>query len=216
MNNRVSKESLRNSEPSAGATAAYSGPVILIGSSTGGVEALEVLLESIPATAPPILITQHMPHSFLESFGKRLNARFPGDISLAKSGELLSPGMVRIAPSEGGHLLISGRGPFRSVIEPGGLVSGHRPSVDELFSSAVPLARRICAALLTGMGRDGASGLAKLRKAGAFTVAQDEATSVVYGMPRAAIELGAARQVLPLPEIGQVLLQHAQRLAALK
>lgn len=205
-----------NSVAPSSSAHAYTGPVILLGASTGGVEALERVLISIPKEAPPILITQHMPQSFLRSLASRFDSRFAPDVDLAKHGENLRPGVVRIAPSDGGHLRLVGSGPFSCSIEPGDLISGHRPSVDALFRSAVPNARKICAALLTGMGRDGADGLMGLFAAGAFTVAQDRDTSVVHGMPGAAIALGAAKKVLPIDEIGAALLKQARGISVLR
>ncbi len=188
----------------------YNGAVIFIGSSTGGVDALEKVIQVFPEDCPPVLITQHMPHSFLQSFANRLNARFSPDIALAKEGEVLRPGKIRIASADGGHLIVTGRGPYRCGVEPGGLISGHCPSVDVLFQSGLQISERICAALLTGMGRDGASGMLQLSKEGAETIAQDQKTSVVHGMPGAAIELGGARQVLPIDEIGKALLKQTR------
>ena len=194
----------------------YTGPIILLGASTGGVEALERVLVAFPKEAPPIVITQHMPQSFLRSLAARFDNRFAPDVALARHGESLKPGLVRIAPSDGGHLRITGSGPYSCSIEPGDLISGHRPSVDALFRSAIPSARKVCAALLTGMGRDGADGLLGLFQAGAFTIAQDRETSIVHGMPGAAIGLGAAKKVLPIDGIGAALLKQARGIGVLR
>lgn len=195
--------------------AVYKGAIIFIGSSTGGVDALEKVIDAFQIDTPPVLITQHMPHSFLRSFASRLNARFSPDIALAKEGEVLKPGKIRIASADGGHLIVTGKGPYRCGLEPGGLVSGHCPSVDVLFRSGLPISERVCAALLTGMGRDGADGMLQLSQAGAQTIAQDQKTSVVHGMPGAAIELGGAKQVLPIGEIGKALLKQTRRVGGL-
>lgn len=179
--------------------------ILLIGSSTGGVEALFTVLRRFPANCPPTFITQHIPANFSASFASRLNAHCAPTVCEAKDGLQLKPGMVVIAPGGDTHLEV---GPGLSCnLTMGDRVSGHRPSVDQLFSSALPYAKRIAAALLTGMGRDGAEGLKKLHDAGARTFAQDEETCVVFGMPKAAIELGAADRVCALPMIAPSLLR---------
>ena len=177
------------------------GKFLLLGSSTGGVDALETILGEFPENCPPTLITQHMPASFLASFAGRLDKRFRPRICLGTHCAQLSPGTVYLAPGGEYHLALSRKEPFQCSLISGEKVSGHRPSVDVLFSSAIPFASQAVAVLLTGMGRDGADGLLRLREAGAHCAAQDEATSIVYGMPRAARELGAAEVVLPLERI---------------
>ena len=122
----------------------------------------------------------------------------------------MQPGTIYVAGGSDGHLRLTGGDALRCQISPGPAVSGHVPSVDELFRSALPIAERVVAALLTGMGRDGAEGLLALRRAKAMTLGQDEATAVVYGMPRAAFELGAVQTQLPLNRIGPELLRHCQ------
>lgn len=184
------------------------GKFLLLGSSTGGVDALETILEEFPENCPPTLITQHMPASFLASFAERLDKRFRPRIRLAAQGAPLRPGHVYIAPGGEFHLALAGDKPFRCCLVSGEKVSGHRPSVDVLFSSAVPFASVVISALLTGMGRDGAEGLLRLRKAGAHCVAQDQASSIVYGMPRVAREIGAVEAVLPLEQVAAHLLSR--------
>lgn len=178
--------------------------VVLVGASTGGVEALFTVFRSFPANCPPTFVTQHIPAHFSASFAARLDANCAPRIVEAQDGLQVRPGMVVIAPG-GDHHLELGPG-LRCRLTGGERISGHRPSVDALFESAQDIAPRVAAALLTGMGRDGARGLGQLRQRGAFTVAQDESTSVVYGMPRAAVETGAASRVCPLHKVAKTLL----------
>lgn len=180
--------------------------ILLIGSSTGGVESLFSVFREFPANCPPTLVTQHIPAHFSTSFAARLDAHCAPKIVEAQHGMRVTPGMVVIAPGGDAHLEISSGLVCR--LREDERVSGHRPSVDRLFTSALPLARRVSAALLTGMGRDGATGLGQLRAQGAYTIAQDQETSVVFGMPRAAIEEGAAIKVCPLERVAKTLL-HA-------
>jgi len=180
--------------------------VLLIGSSTGGVDALEQVLSRFPANCPPTLIAQHMPEAFLKSFVARLDQRFAPRIRLAENGEPLQDGCVYVAPGGDFHLGISKTPPWRCELIDGPKVSGHRPSVDVLFRSAVPLGAAAVAVILTGMGSDGAQGMLELRRAGARTLAQDEASSVVFGMPRVALENGGAEKALPLGKIADAAL----------
>lgn len=180
-------------------------PVIVIGASTGGPPVIEQLLTHLRADLPPIAIVQHMPAGFTRSFAERIDARSPLTVREAETGLALSPGMAVIAPG-GRHLFLqqANRG-YRCEVKDAPPVNRHRPSVDVLFRSAVNVAGDAAVGvLLTGMGDDGARGLKDLHDAGALTVAQDEASSLVYGMPKVAAELGAARmQVSPaqLPEL---------------
>lgn len=186
----------------------WNGRWILIGSSTGGVEALETILRSFPTDCPPTLITQHMPGPFLMSFASRLNAAFAPSVRIAADGDRPRQGEVYIAPGGETHMTLAPDGEtVRLVLGP--KRSGHRPSVDEMFASAQPFASRIIAAILTGMGRDGAEEMRALRRAGARCVGQDEETSVVYGMPRVAYELGGVDAQVPLGQIGARLLEMA-------
>jgi two-component system chemotaxis response regulator CheB len=178
---------------------------VLIGASTGGPPALQRILEQLETPFPaPIVIVQHMPSGFTEAFAKRLDGILPFRVCEPEHGEILEQGTVYIAPADY-HLVLENDGDDLVAVRrkrPDHL--GHRPSVDVLFQSAAALARQGCrflAALLTGMGRDGAQGLAELASAGAYTITQNESTCVVYGMPKAAQELGAACEVLPLPAI---------------
>ncbi|MEZ5892638.1 MAG: chemotaxis response regulator protein-glutamate methylesterase [Parvularculaceae bacterium] len=181
--------------------------IIAIGSSTGGVEALCQVLESFPENCPPTVITQHMPASFTASFASRLNGMCAPEVMEAFDGAPIQQGRIYIAPGMIAHLEV-GRGETLCCrLASGEPVSGHKPSVDVLFRSVAPMGSRVVAAILTGMGRDGAEGLLEIRRAGGRTVGQDEATSVVYGMPRAAFELGGVETQLPLSKIGPALLK---------
>ncbi|MCB1356338.1 MAG: chemotaxis response regulator protein-glutamate methylesterase [Maritimibacter sp.] len=188
----------------------WNGRWVLIGSSTGGVEALETVLRNFPADGPPTLITQHMPAQFLRSFAARLNATVAPTVRIAADGDRPAPGCILIAPGDDTHLRIAPDG-VTIQVAPGPKRSGHRPSVDEMFGSAVPLARKTIAAILTGMGRDGAAEMLNLRRAGAVCIGQDAASCVVYGMPRVAYDLGAVAEQVPLERIGARLLELAAR-----
>lgn len=193
---------------SSGMSGARTG-LIVIGSSTGGVQALTRILPQFPKDGPPILIVQHMPEGFTGPFASRLDALCAMSVREARDGDAVEPGTVLVAPGGKEHMSIirHGRG-YRIALQAGDPVCFSRPSVDVLFNSVARLAARGCAAaLLTGMGRDGAQGLLAILRAGGRTVAQDEATSVVYGMPMAAAEIGAAEAILPLDDIPARLLQ---------
>jgi two-component system, chemotaxis family, protein-glutamate methylesterase/glutaminase len=183
--------------------------LVVIGASTGGTEALRTILTQLPADAPPTVVVQHMPGAFTGAFAQRLNSLCAVDVREARDGDLVAPGLVLIAPG-GRHveLVPCGAGARVRVFD-GLLVSGHRPSVDVLFRSARRTRMRIVAALLTGMGADGAEGMQQLRRHGAHTIAQNEATCVVFGMPAEAIALGAATDVLPLDDIAPAILAAA-------
>ncbi|WP_343078857.1 chemotaxis response regulator protein-glutamate methylesterase [Ostreiculturibacter nitratireducens] len=185
----------------------WNGRIVLIGASTGGVEALETVLGGFPENCPPTLITQHMPPGFLASFARRLDQHIAPRVRLASDGAPLLPGKVYLASGGETHLVVAPGYPPCCRLAGGDKRSGHRPSVDVLFESALPLAMRTVAVVLTGMGRDGAEGMATLRRAGARCIAQDESTSVIFGMPRAALELGGAEMAVPLPSITQEILR---------
>ncbi len=183
--------------------------VILIGSSTGGVDALLSILSHFPSDCPPTLIVQHTGAGFGESLVGLLDRQCRARVELASETSVLRTGVVTIGAGTRRHLVMRDCRDRTCGLDHDKPVSGHVPSVDMLFHSAIPMAGKVVAALLTGMGRDGAEGLKALRDAGAFTIAQDEQSSVVYGMPRAAAEMDAAQKVLPLDRIGPVLLQTA-------
>jgi two-component system, chemotaxis family, protein-glutamate methylesterase/glutaminase len=183
--------------------------LILLGASTGGTEALRTILCSLPADLPGICIVQHIPGYFSKAFADRLNEVCAMDVREAQEGMELTPGLALVAPG-GYHMLLRGRGGrYRVQLNLGPPLHHQRPAVDVLFDSAVRAGAgpRTVAAVLTGMGVDGAAGLARLSQAGAATIAQDEESSVVFGMPREAIRLGAAQHVLPLSEIAKLLEQ---------
>lgn len=183
--------------------------LIAIGASTGGTQAIEAVLRRFPVDAPATVIVQHMPEHFTASFAKRLDGVSAMAVREAKDGDLLTPGLALVAPG-GKHLVIQASGArWVARVKDGPKVHHQRPAVDVTFQSLARCAgRNVVAAILTGMGADGAKGLLALRDAGAHTIAQDEATSVVWGMPREAVKLDAAAEVLPLGEVAEGLL-HA-------
>jgi two-component system chemotaxis response regulator CheB len=182
--------------------------IVVMGASTGGTQALQQVLMAMPKTAPGIAVVQHMPEGFTKSFAERLNELCAVEVKEAQDQDVLQPGRVLIAPGNH-HLILRRSGSrYRVEVKNGPLVSGHRPSVDLLFKSAARCAgRNAVGVLLTGMGKDGARGLLDMKKAGGSTIAQDEATCVVYGMPREAAALGAADRVTPLPRIAESILE---------
>jgi two-component system, chemotaxis family, protein-glutamate methylesterase/glutaminase len=181
--------------------------VIAIGASTGGTEAIASILKAFPAKTPPILIAQHIPAQFSKAFAARLNGLCAVEVKEAADGDELRHGLVLIAPGDYHMLLRRYAGRYVVEVKPGPRVCYQRPSVDVLFFSAAEAAgSQATGVLLTGMGSDGAKGLLKMRQAGARTLVQDEATCVVFGMPREAIALGAAEEVHPLQAMAQVIL----------
>ena len=180
--------------------------IVFVGASTGGVEALKMLLLGLPADCPPVLITQHMPPRFTTGFAQRLDRECPMKVSEATDDEPIEPGHVYIAP--GSHHLEIARHGSRNVCRlfEGATVSGHRPSVDVLFRSAArTTGKNAVGAILTGMGKDGAEGLLELRRAGAITLGQDEGSSLIYGMPRVAFERGAVMRQYPLEHMAEAI-----------
>ena len=203
------KRRLPEQEPAPGFRGTYKpdNKVIAIGSSTGGVEALIAVLSRFPPNCAPTLITQHMPPVFTRNLAQRLDRMCAPQVLEATHGALLKSGTVYLAPGGDMHLEVSSGGQA-CVLKAGGPVNGHCPSVDRLFTSiARNVGARAVGAILTGMGRDGAQGLLDMRRAGARTFAQDEASSVVYGMPRAAVELGAAEHQHSLARIGPAVIE---------
>jgi two-component system chemotaxis response regulator CheB len=177
--------------------------LVVVGSSTGGVQALDLFLRQWPKMAPPLVLAQHMPTGFTAGLARSLAERTGLDVKEASPGEHLRPGLVRIAPANDHHTVVVRReGQYALEMVGGEKVCHQRPAVDVLFDSAAKVAgRHGVGVLLTGMGRDGAAGLLAMRQAGAYTIGQDEASSVVYGMPRAAKELGAVDLQLGLDHI---------------
>ena len=185
---------------------------VVIGSSTGGTQALEVVLTSLPADAPGIAITQHMPEKFTAMYADRLNGLCAMNVREAKDGDRLERGVALIAPG-GRHMqLRKAAGQYFVVVADGPPVNRHKPSVDVLFRSAAECAGRdILGIIMTGMGDDGARGMKQLHDGGARTIAQNEATCVVFGMPKEAIKLDAVDDILPLEMIARAILQFDSR-----
>ncbi len=176
--------------------------IIAMGASTGGTEALKVILTQMPANSPGIVIVQHMPPKFTESFAERLNSLCNIEVREAKNGDGVIPGVALIAPGNFHMVLKRSGARYYVEIKDGPLVCYQRPSVDVLFHSVARYAgKNAIGVIMTGMGKDGARGLLEMRKAGARTIAQDEDTCVVFGMPKEAIKLGAVEFVVPLTEI---------------
>jgi two-component system chemotaxis response regulator CheB len=191
------------------------GRIVFVGASTGGVEALKSLLMGLPENCPPTLITQHMPPRFTTGFAERLNRECPMKVSEAADGDVLEAGHVYIAP--GSHHLEIVRAGSGHVcrLSDGPPVSGHRPSVDVLFRSAARVcAKTAVAAILTGMGKDGAEGMLELRRAGGVTLGQDEESSLIYGMPRAAFERDAVMRQYSLSRMADAILDACEHGAA--
>jgi two-component system chemotaxis response regulator CheB len=194
--------------PMSGGPPPGSRKIILIGASTGGTEAIREVLQRMPANAPPIAIVQHIPAMFSRAFADRLNTMCAMEVREARDGDELRSGLALIAPGNF-HLMVQRQGARYVVRVTGGPMVWHqRPAVDLLFKSGAECAgEHAVATLLTGMGKDGAEGLLQLRQKGARTFAQNEETCVVYGMPRAAFELGAAERMVPLEQMGDALMQ---------
>jgi two-component system chemotaxis response regulator CheB len=190
-----------------------SGPVdmntiVAIGASTGGVQALDSVFTSLPENIPPIVVVQHIPPVFSAAFAKRLNDSCPFEVLEAKDGDEVKPGRVLIAAG-GTQMKVERKGAtLVARVFDGAPVNRHKPSVDVLFDSvAEVIGKNAIGVILTGMGADGAKGLLKMKQAGARTVAQDKDSCVVFGMPRAAIELGAADEIKPLHEVPETILR---------
>lgn len=198
--------------PAGSAMAQTTETVVAIGTSTGGTQALESVLRALPRVSPGIIVVQHMPEKFTGAFAQRLDGLCEVEVREARHGDRVMPGRVLIAPG-GRHMLLkrSGAQYVVDVID-GPPVSRHRPSVDVLFRSAARFAgRNAVGVIMTGMGDDGARGLKEMHDAGAWTVAQDEASCVVYGMPKEAVKLGGVDKVLPLTDIPAAILGRISR-----
>jgi two-component system chemotaxis response regulator CheB len=188
------------------------GRIVAIGSSTGGVEALLTVLSTFPENCPPTVITQHMPPVFTASFAARLDRMCKPRVSEAVDGAPLRAGHIYVAPGGLHHLEVVKTGGLQCRLTSADAVNGHRPSIDVLFNSvAQAVGQRSLGVILTGMGRDGAEGLLAMRRSGAETIGQDESTSLVYGMPRAAFEIGSVAKQLPLHRIGAQILSSTNQ-----
>jgi len=187
-------------------------PIVAIGASTGGTEALREVLEALPADSPAILIVQHMPEKFTTAFARRLDGTCAVRVKEAEDGDLVQPGQVLLAPGNLHMLLVRTGSRYTVKIQDGPHVSRHRPSVDVLFrSTAQSAGKNAMGMLLTGMGDDGARGMLEMRQMGSLTIAQDEASSVVFGMPKEAIQRGAAVRTLPLSKMAGEITAFGQR-----
>ncbi len=197
-----SAPAMREPAAQAPASALDSAKVLAIGASTGGTEAIETVLTRLPENCPGAVITQHIPAGFSRAFAERLNQICAMEVKEAVDGDKLFPGRALVAPGNFHMVLRRTPAGYRVTVKDGPLVCYQRPSVDVLFNSVAEAAGEHCVGvILTGMGADGAQGLLKIRRAGGTTIAQDEASCVVFGMPREAIRMGAAGHVLPLRKI---------------
>ncbi|MBN2663822.1 MAG: chemotaxis response regulator protein-glutamate methylesterase [Bacteroidales bacterium] len=182
--------------------------IIAIGASTGGTEAIKRIIENIPKDFPPIVITQHMPAGFTKSFSERLNNHSQANVKEAETNDIILPGNVYVAKGDR-HLVVKKTADkFYIRLDDTLPVNRHKPSVDVLFNSVTnTYQKNAIGILLTGMGSDGAKGLKNMKQNGAFTIAQDEATCIVFGMPKVAINIGAVDQILPIYDIAEFLKQ---------
>jgi len=186
--------------------------VIAIGASTGGTEAIHNVLVQLPANSPGIVLTQHIPKLFSTAFAQRLNRVCAMEVKEAEDGDELAPGRALLAPGDFHMVLRKVGQSYRVQLQSGPKVCYQRPAVDVMFASVAAAAKQnAIGVLLTGMGADGAQGLLDMKKAGASTIAQNEATCVVYGMPREAVRMGAAERVLPLDAIPHAILSQSAR-----
>lgn len=185
--------------------------IIAIGASTGGTTALKTILKGLSLQSPGVVIVQHMPEMFTKQFADRLNSECEINIKEAEDGDRLYAGRALIAPGNK-HVMLKGISPnFYVQIVDGPRVNHHKPSIDVLFKSVARYAKdKAVGVLLTGMGKDGANGLLEMRDSGAYNIAQDESTCVVFGMPKEAIKLGAAHEILPIEKIGKAMLIQRQ------
>lgn len=197
--------------PGANAMTRTTEKVVLVGASTGGTEALRVFLEAMPLDAPGIVIVQHMPEHFTRSFAARLDSHCRISVKEAEDNDTVLRGRALIAPGNAHALLKRSGARYYVEIKDGPLVCRHRPSVDVLFRSAARYAgKNAVGIIMTGMGDDGAKGLLEMKEAGASTIAQDENSCVVFGMPKEAVRLGAADRVLPLEHIAAAVVRECQ------
>jgi len=189
--------------------------IIAIGASTGGTEAIKSLLLQLPPNSPGIVITQHMPPGFTRTFANRLNGICAMEVSEAQGGERLLPGTAYIAPGHKHLRVVRSGSDYRLQLDDGPLVSGHKPSVDVMFQSLAECAgANVLAVILTGMGKDGAQGMANLHAQRAVTFAQDQQSCVVFGMPKVAIELNAVDFVCGIDEMGARIIEQLKLMKA--
>lgn len=198
-------------EPSSSARFRWNGRAVIVGSSTGGVDALTAVLSEFPQDCPPVLIAQHMPKAFLESFCARLERIIAPKVRLAENGTPLEQGLVQLGPGGGTHVALADSHDLRVELHPDDGSELYVPSVNILFSSAQVHAKRMVAVMLTGMGKDGSKPMLELYKAGAYTIAQDSASSVVDGMPKAARDIGAVAEVANLNNIASAILAQTSK-----
>lgn len=178
--------------------------IIVVGSSTGGTEALKIFLSGMPERTPAILVAQHMPELFTKSFAERLDKLCSMQVTEAEQHEDIVAGRVYLAPGHSHLLLERVAGKYRTALSQDPPVNRHRPSVEVLFRSAAKLlGANAIGVILTGMGKDGAAGMLEMKQEGAYNFAQDEASCVVFGMPREAIALGAVDEIVPLPKMAE-------------
>lgn len=204
----------RNSKPAPSSSAMIktTDTIIAIGSSTGGTEAVKDVLQVLPPNTPPILITQHMPERFTKTWADRMNSLCRISVKEAEDGDSVLPGHALVAPGNYHMTLVRSGARYSVRINQDEPVNRHRPSVDVMFESVARYAGgNAVGVILTGMGGDGAKGLLAMKQAGAFTIAQDETSCVVFGMPKEAIKLGGADRILPLTDIASAICVHAIR-----
>ena len=183
--------------------------LIIIGASTGGTEAIKAFLTQLPPDCPGILIAQHMPEGFTRSFANRLDKLCRISVKEAEGNERVLPGHAYLAPGHSHLMLVRSGANYMTKLDQGAPVNRHRPSVDVLFSSAaVSAGKNAVGVILTGMGKDGAAGMLEMKKAGAYNLAQDESTCVVFGMPKEAIAMGGTHEVAPLHELPKRVMDH--------
>lgn len=198
-------------QPSDQLTKKLNDKIVAIGASTGGTTALKTILTGLSALSPGVVIVQHMPEMFTKQFADRLNTECEINIKEAEDGDRVYAGHALIAPGNK-HMMLKGNSPnFYVQIMDGPRVNHHKPSIDVLFKSVARYAKdKAVGVLLTGMGRDGANGMLEMKESGAYNIAQDKNTCVVFGMPKEAIKLGAAHEVLPIEKIGKAMLNQRQ------
>lgn len=182
--------------------------IVAIGASTGGTEAIKNVLIRLPDEVPPILMVQHMPEGFTAAFAKRLNSLCEFEVREAKNGDKLQKNLALLAPGNK-HLVLKKDSGYYVEVKDGPLIHHQRPAVEVLFKSVAKYAGKdAIGVILTGMGKDGAEGLLNMKNAGAYTIGQDESTSIVYGMPKEAYQMGGVTKVLPIEKIAEEIMKN--------